>query len=154
VIDEVKEGLVEVRNLVDSTHWIQGSYVTVDYLNGDGVYTDGAVVEDRKVVGCLVGLARLVAAKLPLYTINGTVDLEMPAPTALSVALEEAIKETILDEFLGDEYVPDYYEGDHHVEEDISSIEAWNDRDVRTREQVLRMIDRAIERVSLQEASA
>jgi hypothetical protein len=50
--------------------------------------------------------------------------------------------------------VPDYYEGDHHVEEDISSIEAWNDRDVRTREQVLRMIDRAIERVSLQEASA
>jgi hypothetical protein len=152
----VKEGLVEVRKLVDSTHWIQGSYVTVDYDDGDGDYADGAVVKDRKVVGCLVGLARLVGMKMPIYRKTNTVDLEMPAPTALSNALEDALKETILDEFLGDEYMAyeDNDDEDHVSDEDISSIEAWNDRDIRTREQVLRMIDRAIERVSLQEASA
>jgi hypothetical protein len=94
--------------------------------------------------------------KMPIYRKTNTVDLEMPAPTALSNALEDALKETILDEFLGDEYMAyeDNDDEDHVSDEDISSIEAWNDRDIRTREQVLRMIDRAIERVSLQEASA
>ena len=151
-VAELKEGLVGVRDLVSETHWIQGSYVTVEYLNGDGEYADGAIVKDAKVVGCLVGLARIVGAKWPTFRKRAEVgDENMPAPSPLSDRLESAIKETILDEFFGEEFMhwADRDEDEEDVDEELNpSIELWNDREVRTREQVIAMLDRAIERVS------
>ena len=141
---EVREGLREVRRLVSETHWIQGSYLSTQYLEGDGVYADGAVVMDTKVVGCLVGLARRVGAKQPSYVERGTVEFNTtPAINDLSRLIEQQMILTIREEFIEGFYDDD----DEEIEpiEDLS-IEGWNDANSRTKDQVLDMLDRAIER--------
>jgi hypothetical protein len=157
VIDgvEVKEGLVELRKLVNDTHWIKNAYVL--YEQGDGVYADGAVVKGSKVVGCLVGLARIVGAKMPtLVELPWGAEVpDIPPQSELARAMEERIQVTINNEFLGEEYMAYEAEDEDADEEEdgptLYSIERWNDREVRTREHVLALLDRAIER---QEASA
>ena len=141
---EVREGLREVRRLVSETHWIKGSYLAPQYLEGDGVYEDGAVVMDTKVVGCLVGLARRVGAKQPSYVERGTVEFNTtPAINDLSRLIEQQMILTIREEFIEGFYDDD----DEEIEpiEDLS-IEGWNDANSRTKDQVLDMLDRAIER--------
>ena len=141
---EVREGLREVRRLVSETHWIQGSYLSPQYLEGDGVYEDGAVVMDTKVVGCLVGLARLVGAKQPSYVERGTVEFNTtPAINDLSRLIEQQMIRTIREEF-----IEGFYDEDDDLIEPVEdlSIEGWNDANSRTKDQVLDMLDRAIER--------
>ena len=141
---EVREGLREVRRLVSETHWIQGSYLSPQYLEGDGVYEDGAVVMDTKVVGCLVGLARRVGAKQPNYVEGVMAEFNThPATNDLSRLIEQQMILTIREEFIEGFYDDD----DEEIEpiEDLS-IEGWNDANSRTKDQVLDMLDRAIER--------
>ena len=141
---EVREGLREVRRLVSETHWIQGSYLSTQYLEGDGVYADGAVVMDTKVVGCLVGLARRVGAKQPNYVEGVMAEFNThPATNDLSRLIEQQMILTIREEFIEGFYDDD----DEEIEpiEDLS-IEGWNDANSRTKDQVLDMLDRAIER--------
>lgn len=136
---EIRQGLRKIRSLIP-LHWIQGTYVTTSYLNGDGVYEDGAIVHDTKVVGCLVGLARLVGAKQPTYFFNSTkTDFEEPEQAyGLAGRLIDEILNTIEDEFSG----PEYYDPAESL-----SIEGWNDTPARSQAQVIAMLDRAIERV-------
>ena len=141
---EVREGLREVRRLVSETHWIQGSYLSPQYLEGDGIYEDGAVVMDTKVVGCLVGLARRVGAKQPSYVERGTVEFNTtPAINDLSRLIEQQMIHTIREEF-----IEGFYDEDDDLIEPVEdlSIEGWNDANSRTKNQVLDMLDRAIER--------
>lgn len=141
---EVREGLREVRRLVSETHWIKGSYLAPQYLEGDGVYEDGAVVMDTKVVGCLVGLARRVGAKQPSYVERGTVEFNTtPAINDLSRLIEQQMILTIREEF-----IEGFYDEDDDLIEPVEdlSIEGWNDANSRTKDQVLDMLDRAIER--------
>jgi len=141
---EVREGLREVRRLVSETHWIQGSYLSTQYLEGDGVYEDGAVVMNTKVVGCLVGLARRVGAKQPSYVERGTVEFNTtPAINDLSRLIEQQMIRTIREEF-----IEGFYDEDDDLIEPVEdlSIEGWNDANSRTKDQVLDMLDRAIER--------
>ena len=141
---EVREGLREVRRLVSETHWIQGSYLSTQYLEGDGVYEDGAVVMNTKVVGCLVGLARLVGAKQPSYVERGTVEFNTtPAINDLTRLIEQQMIRTIREEF-----IEGFYDEDDDLIEPVEdlSIEGWNDANSRTKDQVLDMLDRAIER--------
>lgn len=141
---EVREGLREVRRLVSETHWIQGSYLSTQYLEGDGVYEDGAVVMNTKVVGCLVGLARRVGAKQPSYVERGTVEFNTtPAINDLSRLIEQQMILTIREEF-----IEGFYDEDDDLIEPVEdlSIEGWNDANSRTKDQVLDMLDRAIER--------
>ena len=141
---EVREGLREVRRLVSETHWIKGSYLAPQYLEGDGVYEDGAVVMDTKVVGCLVGLARRVGAKQPSYVERGTVEFNTtPAINDLSRLIEQQMIRTIREEF-----IEGFYDEDDDLIEPVEdlSIEGWNDANSRTKNQVLDMLDRAIER--------
>ena len=141
---EVREGLREVRRLVSETHWIQGSYLSTQYLEGDGVYEDGAVVMNTKVVGCLVGLARRVGAKQPSYVERGTVEFNTtPAINDLSRLIEQQMIRTIREEF-----IEGFYDEDDDLIEPVEdlSIEGWNDANSRSKDQVLDMLDRAIER--------
>ena len=141
---EVREGLREVRRLVSETHWIKGSYLAPQYLEGDGVYEDGAVVMDTKVVGCLVGLARRVGAKQPTYVEGKTVEFNTtPAINDLSRLIEQQMILTIREEF-----IEGFYDEDDDLIEPVEdlSIEGWNDANSRTKDQVLDMLDRAIER--------
>ena len=141
---EVREGLREVRRLVSETHWIKGSYLAPQYLEGDGVYEDGAVVMNTKVVGCLVGLARRVGAKQPTYVEGVMAEfITTPAINDLSRLIEQQMILTIREEFIEGFYDDD----DEEIEpvEDLS-IEGWNDANSRTKDQVLDMLDRAIER--------
>ena len=141
---EVREGLREVRRLVSETHWIKGSYLAPQYLEGDGVYEDGAVVMDTKVVGCLVGLARLVGAKQPSYVEGETVEFNTtPAINDLSRLIKQQMILTIREEF-----IEGFYDEDDDLIEPVEdlSIEGWNDANSRTKNQVLDMLDRAIER--------
>ena len=141
---EVREGLREVRRLVSETHWIQGSYLSTQYLEGDGVYEDGAVVMNTKVVGCLVGLARRVGAKQPSYVEGETVEFNTtPATNDLSRLIEQQMILTIREEF-----IEGFYDEDDDLIEPVEdlSIEGWNDANSRTKDQVLDMLDRAIER--------
>jgi len=139
---DVRDGLRQVRALVDETRWIQGSYLDL-YYPKDGDYADGAVVRKGKIVGCLVGLTRLVAHSEP-FTVS-TIGTLMPPTSELSWAMEVAMRETINDHFIGEEF----YLDDEEDEGDDVSVEGWNDVGSRTREQVLAMLDRAIERMSV-----
>ena len=141
---EVREGLREVRRLVSETHWIKGSYLAPQYLEGDGVYEDGAVVMDTKVVGCLVGLARRVGAKQPTYVEGVMAEFNThPATNDLSRLIEQQMILTIREEF-----IEGFYDEDDDLIEPVEdlSIEGWNDANSRTKNQVLDMLDRAIER--------
>jgi hypothetical protein len=144
----IRKGLREMRKLVDGTHWIKGNYASVEYLEGDGDYEDGAVVYDTKVVGCLVGLARLVAAKKPTYIKGKKANPfkygEVPLQEELSYQMEFALRQTIQDEFFSG-YFPD--EDDPDLDPNEVSIEGWNDQSERTKEQVLELLDRTYERV-------
>jgi len=141
--EEVRGGLQEVRRLVAETHWIKGDYWQVRYEEGDGTYEDGAIVQDSKVVGCLVGLARLVGMKRPTYVPKAKIDVGELHMTEFSSRMEQVMRETIAAEF-----VDGFYDEEDIDEEPIHdiSIEGWNDTGSRTKEQVLAMLDRAIER--------
>ena len=143
--EEIREGLLKVRDLVDETHWIQGNYMDV-YYPRDGDYTDGTMVREGKVVGCLVGLTRLVAHEHPL-TVQQR-DEDIPKATDLSLQMETAMRETIREEFVDEEFYSENEDGELEPIEDVS-VEGWNDVASRTREQVLAMLDRAIERASV-----
>jgi hypothetical protein len=149
--EEVVQGVRELRELVQLTHWIQGSYLSVQYEEGDGDYADGAIVDGGKVVGCLVGLARLVGAKTPSYSWAGPPVEEgypLPAKTKLAEAIESAMLLTIREEF-----ADGFYENEEDVEfdedgEPHASIEGWNDAGGRTREEIDAMLARTIERLT------
>ena len=141
---EVREGLREVRRLVSETHWIKGSYLSPQYLEGDGIYEDGAVVMNTKVVGCLVGLARRVGAKQPTYVEGVMAEFNThPATNDLSRLIEQQMILTIREEF-----IEGFYDDDDEEMEPVEelSIEGWNDANSRSKDQVLDMLDRAIER--------
>ena len=142
---DVRDGLREVRRLVGDTHWVQGKYVDV-YYPRDGEYADGAVVKEGKVVGCLVGLTNLVAHDKP-FTVD-RYNADLPKETELSLAMKAAMLQTIAEEFAGDEFYDNDPDSEDHEGDDIS-VEGWNDVNSRSREQVLAMLDRAIERMSV-----
>ena len=99
---------------------------------------------DTKVVGCLVGLARRVGAKQPSYVERGTVEFNTtPAINDLSRLIEQQMILTIREEF-----IEGFYDDDDEEMEPVEelSIEGWNDANSRTKDQVLDMLDRAIER--------
>jgi hypothetical protein len=149
---EVLGGLSQVLDLVEVTHWIKGQYLNVEYLDGDGAYEDGAIVEDSKVVGCLVGLARLVGAKQPTYYVGEKRDSDRVqgsmAISDLSQEMERAMLTTIRDEFLDGYFADDDDEEDEEgFDRSETSIEGWNDAASRTKPQVIEMVKRTIERV-------
>jgi len=99
---------------------------------------------DTKVVGCLVGLSRRVGAKQPSYVERGTVEFNTtPAINDLSRLIEQQMILTIREEF-----IEGFYDEDDDLIEPVEdlSIEGWNDANSRTKNQVLDMLDRAIER--------
>ena len=110
--------LEKIRDLVDGTHWIQNEY-TQD--------------QDGKLCGCLVGLARIVC-DVPGYGNS------RPIYRSSNFAKSDDIVRTLL-------YAAQV-EFPTHRSARMGSLETWNDARGRTREQVLRVIDRAIEATS------
>jgi hypothetical protein len=146
--DKLRRGLSQIRDLVDGTHWIKGTYIKPEYLEGDGEYEDGSIVQDTKVIGCLVGLSRLVAAKRVTYVRGKREYIEdIPASDEFSTAMEDAMRQTIIEQFLEEGYLDDDFDTS-----DLS-IEGWNDQNVRTKEQVLEMLDATLVRLAPKRAA-